>query len=121
MDGDGTEPGRGRDGAQARDGAQEWDGAQPFTQAQPLAQPQPFTQARARALLAAAGEQAEHAELLALGENAVFALPGPEPVVVRIGRGPSQLHRAERELRVAAWLEERQVPAVRPARTGVTV
>ncbi|OEU87489.1 aminoglycoside phosphotransferase [Streptomyces abyssalis] len=86
-----------------------------------MAQPQPFTQARARALLAAAGEQAEHAELLALGENAVFALPGPEPVVVRIGRGPSQLHRAERELRVAAWLEERQVPAVRPARTGVTV
>lgn len=85
------------------------------------AEPQPFTQARARALLAAAGERAEDAELLALGENAVFALAGPERHVVRIGREPSLLDRAERELRVAAWLEDQQVPAVRAARTGVTV
>lgn len=81
----------------------------------------PFTEARARALLAAAGERGEDAGLLALGENAVFALDGPEPVVVRVGRGPWLYPRAERELRVAAWLEERGVPAVRAARPGVTV
>ena len=62
------------------------------------------------------------AELLALGENAVFALDAPpaRPVVVRIGRGPWLRGRAERELRVAAWLEEQDVPAVRAARPGVT-
>lgn len=81
----------------------------------------PFTEARARALLAAAGERGEDAGLLAFGENAVFALEGPEPVVVRVGRGPWLRPRAERELRVAAWLEERGVPAVRAARPGVTV
>ena len=48
----------------------------------------PFTEDRARALLAAAGEPGGDAELLALGENAVFALDAPAPVVVRIGRGP---------------------------------
>ncbi|OEV08078.1 aminoglycoside phosphotransferase [Streptomyces nanshensis] len=74
-------------------------------------------------MLASAGEQADGARLLALGENAVLALepPGEEPVVVRIGRDASLRERAERELRVAAWLEEQQVPAVRAARPGVTV
>lgn len=93
----------------------------------------PFTEGRARALLAAAGEAAGEgtghggaggvggAELLALGENAVFALDAPEPVVVRVGRGPWLRGRAERELRVAAWLEEQHIPAVRAARPGVTV
>jgi Ser/Thr protein kinase RdoA (MazF antagonist) len=85
----------------------------------------PFTEERARALLAAAGEPAAEAELLALGENAVFALDRPadppDPVVVRIGRGPWLRERAERELRVAAWLEERDVPAVQAARPRVTV
>jgi hypothetical protein len=99
----------------------------------------PFTEARARELLASAAghaghagdaapvEQAgavEHAVLLALGENAVFALDPPhtpEPLVVRVGRDPSLLGRAERELRVAAWLERQRVPAVRAARTTVTV
>lgn len=83
----------------------------------------PFTHARARRLLATAGEPgAADARLLALGENAVFALepPGREPVVVRVGRDASLLERAERELRVAAWLEERGVPAVRAARRSVT-
>ncbi|MCH6160962.1 phosphotransferase [Streptomyces marispadix] len=101
----------------------------------------PFTEARARELLASAAghehaghdEQAvagvgaatgEHAVLLALGENAVFALDpphAPEPLVVRVGRDPSLLARAERELRVAAWLEQQRVPAVRAARPEVTV
>ncbi|WP_314174902.1 aminoglycoside phosphotransferase family protein [Streptomyces winkii] len=85
------------------------------------AETEPFTEARARALLAAAGEPAGDAELLALGENAVLAPGSPEGDVVRIGRDPSLLPRAERELRVAAWLEEREVPAVRAARPGVAV
>lgn len=82
--------------------------------------PRPFTEARARELLAAAGEPAGEAKLLALGENAVFELPGSAEVV-RVGRDPSLLPRAERELRVAAWLEERQVPAVRASRAGVAL
>lgn len=81
----------------------------------------PFTEARARELLASADEGAGGARLLALGENAAFALEAPQPVVVRIGRDPSLLERAERELRVAAWLQEQGVPAVRAARPGVTV
>lgn len=81
----------------------------------------PFTEGRARELLGAAGEPAADATLLALGENAVFALPGAEPVVVRVGRGPWLIERAERELRVAAWLSEQEVPAVRAARDGVSV
>lgn len=52
------------------------------------------------------------AQLLSLGENAVFAL-GER--VVRIGRDASLLPRAERELGVATWLEEQKVPAVRAA------
>ncbi len=81
----------------------------------------PFTQGRARALLDAAGERGGDAELLALGENAVFALATPDPVVVRIGRGPWLRERAERELRVASWLEDHDVPAVRSARPGVSL
>jgi len=83
--------------------------------------PGPFTEERARALLTAAGEPGSDATLLALGENAVFALDAPEPCVVRVGRGPWLVARAERELRVAAWLAERHVPAVRAASAGVTV
>ncbi|MFC4494502.1 phosphotransferase enzyme family protein [Streptomyces ovatisporus] len=87
----------------------------------------PFTEGRARAVLEAAGEAAGtgDAELLALGENAVFALRAArgtrQPAVVRVGRGPWQRERAARELRTAAWLEEQNVPAVRAARPGVTV
>jgi Ser/Thr protein kinase RdoA (MazF antagonist) len=85
----------------------------------------PFTGARARALLAAAGERADTARLLALGENAVFALDAVggtgADVVVRVGRGPELVERAERELRAAEWLAQHDVPAVRAARPGVTV
>ncbi|MGI5119346.1 aminoglycoside phosphotransferase family protein [Marinactinospora thermotolerans] len=51
---------------------------------------------------------------LAFGENAVFALDRA-PVVVRIGRDPSLLDRARREIAVAHWLAGQGVPAVRTA------
>ncbi|TLQ43075.1 phosphotransferase enzyme family protein [Streptomyces marianii] len=66
---------------------------------------------RAREVLAAAGLP-RTAELLALGENAVFAAGG---TVVRIGRSAELLERAERELAVSEWLEAEGVPAVRAA------
>lgn len=73
-----------------------------------------FTEPRARELLAAAVPEAPVADasLLALGENAVFAVGG---LVVKVGRDASLLERARHELRVAAWLAERGVPAVRAA------
>ncbi|MEU2490421.1 aminoglycoside phosphotransferase family protein [Streptomyces sp. NPDC007883] len=66
---------------------------------------------RAREVLAAAGLP-RSGELLALGENAVFAVGAR---VVRIGRSAELLERAERELAVSAWLEVSGVPAVRAA------
>ncbi|MEV0603043.1 aminoglycoside phosphotransferase family protein [Streptomyces sp. NPDC050315] len=76
----------------------------------------PFTEARARDVLAAAGrpDAAADAKLLSLGENAVFALDDAGPVI-RVGRSAELLERAERELRVAGWLAETGVPAVRAA------
>ncbi|MEU6672859.1 aminoglycoside phosphotransferase family protein [Streptomyces sp. NPDC046925] len=69
-------------------------------------------EARARDVLSAAGLDRD-AALLALGENAVFA--GGDSVV-KVGRAaPELLDRARRELRVARWLEESGVPAVRAA------
>ncbi|MFM9372556.1 phosphotransferase enzyme family protein [Streptomyces sp. Da 82-17] len=69
-------------------------------------------EARARDVLAEAG-LARDAELLALGENAVF---GTGDLVVKVGRAaPELLDRARRELGVARWLEECDVPAVRAA------
>ncbi|WP_055586541.1 phosphotransferase enzyme family protein [Peterkaempfera griseoplana] len=77
----------------------------------------PFDEARARDLLhtacALAGlSRPDGARLLALGENAVLAV---DHLVVKIGRGRDLLERAERELRIAAWLAEQDVPATRPA------
>ncbi|MGW1892901.1 phosphotransferase enzyme family protein [Streptomyces sp. NPDC002004] len=73
-------------------------------------------EARAREVLAAAGVLpgggAADAELLALGENAVF---GAGDLVVKIGRSPELLERARRELAIAEWLAEAEVPAVRAA------
>ncbi|MEU2161110.1 aminoglycoside phosphotransferase family protein [Streptomyces sp. NPDC019208] len=66
---------------------------------------------RAREVLAAAGLP-RSGELLALGENAVFAVGAR---VVRIGRSAELLERAARELAVSAWLEAAGVPAVRAA------
>ncbi|MEU8581406.1 phosphotransferase enzyme family protein [Streptomyces abikoensis] len=79
-----------------------------------------FTEQRARELLAEAGTPlpAADAELLALGENAVFAADG---LVAKVGRDASLVERATRELRIAAWLAEAGVPAVRAAEPGVLV
>ncbi|MGW4413061.1 phosphotransferase family protein [Nonomuraea sp. NPDC004702] len=49
------------------------------------------------------------AELMRLGENALFRLPGG--IVARISR-PGQLAAAAREVAVARWLEANHVPAV---------
>ncbi|MFE5534463.1 phosphotransferase enzyme family protein [Streptomyces sp. NPDC056492] len=71
-------------------------------------------EAQARDVLTAAGltGPARPAELLALGENAVFAVGD---LVVKVGREAALLERAERELAVAGWLERAGVPAVRAA------
>ncbi|MFD5703208.1 phosphotransferase [Streptomyces lasiicapitis] len=73
-------------------------------------------EAGARDVLDAAGlgaGVAGGAELLALGENAVF---GVGDLVVKIGRdAPGLLDRARREIAVAEWLRESGVPAVRAA------
>ncbi|ROQ76847.1 Ser/Thr protein kinase RdoA (MazF antagonist) [Streptomyces sp. CEV 2-1] len=70
---------------------------------------------RAREVLTAAGHPGD-AELLALGENAVFAVGD---LVVKIGRNavrsPELRVRAEREVAVAQWLATSGVPAVRAA------
>ncbi|MEV0091442.1 aminoglycoside phosphotransferase family protein [Streptomyces sp. NPDC050738] len=68
-------------------------------------------ESRARDVLAQAGLERD-AELLALGENAVFAIGD---LVVKVGRDAELLPRAERELAIAAWLAEAGVPAVRAA------
>ncbi|KUN68980.1 aminoglycoside phosphotransferase [Streptomyces canus] len=68
-------------------------------------------EARARDVLAAAGVLTG-ARLLALGENAVFAAGD---LVVKVGRDAELLDRARRELDIAVWLAEAEVPAVRAA------
>ncbi|WP_374985176.1 phosphotransferase enzyme family protein [Streptomyces fradiae] len=73
-------------------------------------------EARAREVLDAAGFAAGGgAPLLALGENAVFAVGD---LVVKVGRDASLLDRARREVAVAGWLAESGVPAVRAAEPG---
>ncbi|MEW1695919.1 phosphotransferase [Streptomyces sp. NPDC091278] len=69
-------------------------------------------EARAREILAGAGLPVAEARLLALGENAVFAVGD---LAVKVGRDSEVFERAERELALAAWLAEADVPAVRPA------
>ncbi|SBT90904.1 Ser/Thr protein kinase RdoA involved in Cpx stress response, MazF antagonist [Streptomyces sp. DI166] len=66
---------------------------------------------RARQVLAGAG-LAQDADLLALGENAVFAAGD---LVVKVGRDAELLQRARRELDIALWLAKTGVPAVRAA------
>ncbi|MHC5907152.1 phosphotransferase enzyme family protein [Streptomyces sp. S6] len=70
-------------------------------------------EARAREVLAltewAGGVDAP---LLALGENAVFAVGD---LVVKVGRDAELLDRARREVEVAQWLAKEGVPAVRAA------
>jgi len=59
-----------------------------------------------------AGFSSEDAQLLRLGENAIYRLAGA-PVVARIARSADRLPRVERELCVARWLAEAHVPAIR--------
>ncbi|MFE7568975.1 phosphotransferase enzyme family protein [Streptomyces sp. NPDC057539] len=72
-------------------------------------------EARAREILAATGLPHD-AELLALGENAVF---GTAELVVKVGRDATDhtelLERARREVALASWLAESGIPAVRAA------
>ncbi|MEK9521957.1 phosphotransferase [Streptomyces venezuelae] len=69
-------------------------------------------EARAREILAAAGLPVAEARLLALGENAVFAVDG---LVVKVGRDAELWDRAEREMALAGWLAGADIPAVRAA------
>lgn len=71
-------------------------------------------EARARDVLTQAGLTGP-AELLAFGENAVFALGD---LVVKVGREAGLLERAERELAVSGWLAAAGIPAVRAAESG---
>jgi Ser/Thr protein kinase RdoA (MazF antagonist) len=57
------------------------------------------------------GLDSDGAELLRLGENAIYQL-ATVPVVVRIARSADRLPRVRRELCVARWLAARNVPAV---------
>ncbi len=59
-----------------------------------------------------AGLSDDGAELLRLGENAIYRL-ADTPVVVRIARSADRLPRVEKELCVARWLAAAEVPAVR--------
>jgi Ser/Thr protein kinase RdoA (MazF antagonist) len=65
-----------------------------------------------REACARAGLASEGAELLRLGENAIFRLAGA-PIVVRVARSADQLGRVERELCIARWLAGARVPAIR--------
>ncbi|MBC9713031.1 aminoglycoside phosphotransferase family protein [Streptomyces sp. TRM66268-LWL] len=69
-------------------------------------------EARARQVLDRVGFT-EDAELLSLGENAVFALGD---LVVKVGRSaPGLNERARHEVKIAEWLAQAGVPAVRAA------
>ncbi|MBA8825325.1 aminoglycoside phosphotransferase (APT) family kinase protein [Saccharopolyspora lacisalsi] len=63
------------------------------------------------AACAAAGLDAAGAELIRIGENAVFRLR--EPVIARIARTASYAEAARREVAVARWLEDCGYPATR--------
>jgi Phosphotransferase enzyme family len=58
-----------------------------------------------------AGVDVGAAEVIRVGSNALYRLPGG--VVARVGR-PGQMDLADKELRVARWLAAGGVPAVRP-------
>jgi Ser/Thr protein kinase RdoA (MazF antagonist) len=56
------------------------------------------------------GLDADGAELLRLGENAIFRLR--DPIVIRIARSDNRMPRVEKELCIAKWLAEAGIPAV---------
>lgn len=59
-----------------------------------------------------AGLDASNAELVRLGENAIYRL-GHDPVVVRIARTTAYLPDVEKEVAVARWLDSVGIPAIR--------
>ncbi len=59
-----------------------------------------------------AGLASGGAELLRVGENAIYQLASV-PIVVRIARSADRLRKVEKELCVARWLADGHVPAVR--------
>ncbi|WP_181781039.1 phosphotransferase enzyme family protein [Pseudonocardia pini] len=60
----------------------------------------------------AVGLSSEDAELIRLGENAIFRA-GQPPVIVRIARGPAFRDSARKEVAVARWLEDEGIRAAR--------
>jgi aminoglycoside phosphotransferase (APT) family kinase protein len=77
-----------------------------------------FSEASTRRTLVASchevGLDVSGAELLRLGENALYVLPDAE-VVVRIARSLGAIEDVRKEVRVARWLAETKFPAVRLA------
>src|SRR4051794_2945620 len=77
-----------------------------------------FSEASTRRTLAAVcnemGLDVAGAELLRLGENALYVLPEAK-VVVRIARSLAAVEDVRKEVRVARWLAETEFPAVRLA------
>lgn len=77
----------------------------------------PFTSADASATLAQAcslvGLDSAEAQLIRLGENAIYRLDR-QRVVVRIARGIDVLEDARKEVAVASWLNNAGLPAAEP-------
>jgi len=61
---------------------------------------------------AQAGLDSNGAELLRIGENAIYQL-ATAPVVVRISRSADRMSRVKKELCIARWLDAADVPTVR--------
>lgn len=78
----------------------------------------PFTSADASATLeeacSEAGLLSEGAQLIRMGENAIFRL-AHDRIVVRIARSADVLQDAEKEVAVASWLRDAGLPAAEPA------
>ncbi len=64
-----------------------------------------------RAACERAGLDSDGAELVRLGENAIFQLASA-PIVVRIARSADRMPRVEKELCVARWLTSAHIPAI---------
>jgi len=77
----------------------------------------PFTSAEASATLAEAcsiaGLSSDGAQLIRLGENAIYRLQR-QRVVVRIARSIDILHDSQKEVAVACWLRDAGLPAAEP-------
>lgn len=75
-----------------------------------------FSHESTRAVLAEAcdhiGVNSDDAELLRLGENAIYRVTTP-PIVVRIARNADHWDDVVKEVRVADWLEQAGIPAAR--------